>query len=198
MEEVIRGLLMEMELYANKNNVPIIGHDASRTLIEVVQAKQPLFILEIGAAIGYSAILLASQAPQARLITIEKDRERAKEAETFISQAGLKERVSLLAGDAGEILPKLNGPFDFVFIDAAKGQYLDYLTKILDKLQPGAVVVADNVLFRGMVENNIVPRRFRTIIRRLKAYLEFVETSGRFETAVLPIGDGLAISYFKG
>jgi predicted O-methyltransferase YrrM len=192
------NVLQAMKAFAVVNRVPIISDEASLLLTEVVAAKQPLFILEIGTAIGYSSILLALNAPKAKIVTIEKDAERAGIARDFISQAELLDRITVIEGDAGAILASLPGRFDFVFIDAAKGQYLDYLLKVLDKLSPGTVIVADNVLFRDMVEAEIIPRRFRTIVKRLREYLEFVTDDSRFDTCVYSIGDGMAISYFKG
>lgn len=197
--EAIELLMQEMVEYARNHHVPIIGQAGAALLLEVVRHKQPLFVLEIGTAIGYSAIFIAAHAPAARVITIEQDIERITVAQNFITRAGLAARVSILDGDAGEVLPNIDGRFDLVFIDAAKGQYFDYLTKVMGKLAAGAVIVADNVLFRGMVEGTVaVPRRYRTIVKRLQQYLNFVTQDPRFETRVYHDGDGLAISYYKG
>ena len=195
----IASLLLEMEEYAQINRVPIIGQAGAALLAEVVSKKQPLLVLEVGTAIGYSAIVIAANAPGARIITIEKDSKRIMDAREFISRAGLQDRIQIFCGDAGELIPTLSGTFDFVFIDAAKGQYLDYLQKVLDKLNPGAVVAADNVCFRGLVMHpEDSPRRFRTIVKRLNQYLEFVSGNPQFATNIYPDGDGLAISYYKG
>lgn len=192
-------LMQEIEEYAREHRVPIIGKAGANLLVEVVKRRQPLFVLEIGTAIGYSAILTAIHAPAARIITIEQDSERIAAAQAFIARAGLDERITILAGDAGELLPAITGPFDFVFIDAAKGQYFDYLSKMLGKLAEGAIIAADNVLFRGMVEGRVdTPKRYRTIVKRLQQYLNFVTQDPRFKTSIYPDGDGLAISYYKG
>lgn len=197
--ESIEILMQEMVEYARDHHVPIIGQAGAALLQEVVRRKQPLFVLEIGTAIGYSAIFIAAHAPAARIITIEQDEKRVTVAQNFITRAGLAARVSILAGDAGEVLPNIEGRFDLVFIDAAKGQYFDYLTKVMGKLAADAVIVADNVLFRGMVEGTVnVPRRYRTIVKRLQQYLNFVTQDPRFETRVYHDGDGLAISDYKG
>lgn len=192
-------LIQEIEQYAREHHVPIIGKAGADLLLEVVERKQPLFVLEIGTAIGYSAILTAIHAPAARIITIEQDSARIEAAQAFIGRAGLEGRITILAGDAGKLLSTLAGPFDFVFIDAAKGQYFDYLSKMLDKLAEGAIIAADNVLFRGMVEGKAeTPKRYKTIVKRLRQYLHFVTQDPRFETRIYPEGDGLAISDYKG
>lgn len=197
--ESIELLMQEMAEYARDYHVPIIGQAGAALLKEVVRQKQPLFVLEIGTAIGYSAIFIAAHAPAARVITIEQDIERIMVAQKFITRAGLETRISILAGDAGEVLPAIEGRFDLVFIDAAKGQYFDYLTKVMGKLTAGGVIIADNVLFRGMVEGKVeVPRRYRTIVKRLRQYLDFVTQDPRFETRVYHDGDGLAITNYKG
>lgn len=196
--EAAQSLLQEMEEYARLHHVPIIGQAGAVLLGEVVNAKQPLFVLEIGTAIGYSTILTALNAPHARIITIEQNPERITLAQQFILRAGLEDRICIAGGDAGAVIQTLKGPFDFVFIDAAKGQYLDYLNKVMDKLAPGSVIAADNVCFRGLVRGGGAPKRYRTIVKRLKEYLNFVTNDPRFNTTVYPDGDGLAISYYKG
>lgn len=189
-----------MQEYAIMNNVPIISPDGSRLLQDVANAAKPLSILELGTAIGYSTLLLAtSMKPCGQITTIEQDEERISIAKHFLAQTSLLGRIKFIAGDAGAILPELTDKYDLVFIDAAKGQYLDYLRKVMDKLSPGAVILADNVLFRGWVlGNDTAPRRFRTIVKRLRDYLDFVTTDKRFKTVVHPIGDGMAVSYFQG
>jgi predicted O-methyltransferase YrrM len=195
----ITEIRQEMEEYAASNHVPIIKPAAGRLLEKAVSIKQPSAILEIGTAIGYSALLMAGQAPAtSKITTIEQDEARVALAQDFWQRAGLIERINVLQGDAGVILPCLKMQFDLVFIDAAKGQYLDYLNKVMDKLTLGAVVIADNVLFRGFVSGGDPPRRYRTIVKRLRAYLEFVQHDPRFVTKIYDNGDGMAISYYQG
>jgi predicted O-methyltransferase YrrM len=193
-------LFKEIEEYATEYNVPIINKISSSLLIEAVKTKQPKSILEIGTAIGYSALLMAHYMPKdSKIITIEQDATRIDIAYDYIARAGRTEQIQLLDGDASNILLQLEGTFDMVFIDAAKAQYLDYLSKIIDKLSIGAVVIADNVLFRGMVMSEEPPlRRYKTIVKRLKEYLEFVKTDPRFSTTIYHDGDGVAISYYQG
>lgn len=192
-------LLKELEAYARINRVPIIGPESAALLVQTVDKRQPCSILEIGTAIGYSGLLMLQHAPAASLTTIELDPVRAEVARATFAQAGVSARVTLLEGDAGKLLNGLDGNYDLVFIDAAKGQYLDYLTKIMDKLLPEAVIFADNIQFRGWVfGDEQPPRRYRTIVKRLRAYLDFVTGDGRFSTVIHKTGDGAAISYYQG
>lgn len=192
-------ILSEMEQYAVKHNIPIISKDGAQLLQQVTSVAKPISILEIGTAIGYSTLLLAAaMAPNGRITTIEQDEQRLIVAKQFLARADVLDQIEIIAGNAGEVLTGLSGNYDFVFIDAAKGQYLDYLQKIIDKLSFEAVVIADNVLFRGWVmDNQAAPRRFRTIVKRLKAYLDFVCTDPRFNTVIHQTGDGLAVSHYK-
>ena len=192
-------ILTALEQYALQNRVPIINKVAGNLLVKTVEEKQPVSILEIGTAIGYSALLMCSKMPpDGKIVTIEKDKLRAAVAKDYISRAKKADRIQIICGDAADILDKLSGRYDMVFIDAAKGQYLNYLLKIINKLNPEAVIVADNVLFRGMVREDKSPRRYRTIVKRLREYLDFMTTDPRFVTSIREVGDGLAISYYQG
>ena len=199
MSEIL-DLFNEIEKYAVEHDIPIINKVSSQLLIEAVKNKAPNSILEIGTAVGYSALLMANYMPKdCKIITIEQDANRIDTAYEFINRAGRIEQIQLLDGDASDILLQLEGTFDMVFIDAAKGQYLDYLQKIMDKLVSGAVVIADNVLFRGMVMSEEPPqKRYRTIVKRLREYLDFVSHDPRFTTTIHSEGDGMAISYYRG
>ena len=193
-------LFAEIEKYADEHNVPIISKDSRQLLMDTVKKNAPKSILEVGTAVGYSALVMAeNMPPNGKIITIEQDANRIDTAYDFITRAGRIEQIQLIDGDASEILAQLEGTFDMVFIDAAKGQYLDYLLKIMDKLSVGAVIVADNVLFRGMVMSNEPPlKRYRTIVKRLREYLDFVNQDPRFSTTIYEDGDGIAISYYQG
>lgn len=196
----IKSVLDKMEAYAAVQHVPIISKEGGQLLQEVAVAVKPENVLELGTAIGYSTLLLsATLAINGKITTIEQDENRLAIARQFLSAAGVLEQIKLISGDAGEVVPQLADTFNLVFIDAAKGQYLDYLHKVMDKLSPGAVVVADNVLFRGWVlDDKATPKRFRTIVKRLKAYLEFVTNDSRFKTTIHHVGDGMAVSYYQG
>ena len=193
-------LFKEIEAYAAENGIPIINKVSSDLLIEAVEKKAPTSVLEIGTAVGYSALLMVTHMPKdGKIVTIEQDANRIDTAYDYITRAGRIEQIQLLDGDASEILQQVEGTFDLVFIDAAKGQYLDYLQKVMDKLSDGAVIIADNVLFRGMVMSEEPPlKRYRTIVKRLREYLDFVNTDPRFSTTIHPDGDGVAISYYQG
>lgn len=192
----MKDLLQEMESYAEDYHVPIIKQEAAEILLREVASKRPLHILEVGTAIGYSALRMAEHLAEGGCITtIELSDERADIAQGYIARSPYQKKITLLRGDAADILPTLDGEYDFVFIDAAKGQYERYLDAIEDRLADGAIVAADNVLFRGYVldENADVPRRFRTITNRLRQFLAHLEASEHYSVTIYPEGDGIAI-----
>lgn len=200
----MQELLREMENYAAAQGVPIIRAQEHEIFVRAVQAAAPQHILEIGTAIGYSALLLAYYSPEtAEILTMEKDERRMREAASFLGQSPLQKKIRVLPGDAGETLARLSadpayrGYFDFVFIDAAKGQYPDYLQKILPMLADRAVILSDNVLFRGYVlSEEKPPRRYKTIVKRLRAYLTMLDGLGG-QTKIYENGDGLAVTAFR-
>lgn len=199
MESFLDSLLREMEEEARLNKVPIISPAGAKLLIDTVITCSPKSVLEIGTAIGYSTILIGTNAPNAKITTIEIDAVRSDKAINYITKAGIKSRVNLVVADAELIIPKLNKKFDLVFIDAAKGQYLKYLMQVRDKLCSNAVIFADNVLFRGMVEDEVeTPRRFKTIVKRLRSYLDYINNDSQFKTVLHRVGDGIAISIYQG
>jgi predicted O-methyltransferase YrrM len=157
-------------------------------------------VLELGTATGYSAIWLArGLGPHGTLTTIELDPNRAEQARNnfkrwFGETVGT---ITLLEGDALAILPTLENPFDLIFIDAAKGQYPDFLQQVERLLVPGGVLVADNVLFRGMVDKQQeqIEKRYRTLVRRLRQFLELLLKHPDWDTTILPLGDGVSLSY---
>jgi predicted O-methyltransferase YrrM len=200
MDKIAQEILNGMQQYASEHRVPIVSSSGGALLAQLVAGRQSVSILEIGTAIGYSTLLMALNMPSdGHIVTLEQDPERIQLAQEFLAKAGMLERVDIIAGDAGEELVRLSGKFDFVFIDAAKGQYLDYLHKVINKLSANAVIVADNVLFRGMVlSEEEPPKRYRTIVRRLREYINFVSHDPQFTTVIMKQGDGLAISYYQG
>lgn len=193
-------LLYEMKRYAEIHHVPIIGESGSQLLSKTVKDHFPQRVLEIGTAIGYSTLLIAqNMAAGGKILTIELDPERAEVAEQFIANSGFQDTIEIIVGNAGEVLPRLQEPFDFVFIDAAKGQYLDYLKKVESKLTDNGLVIADNILFRGYVMQELpTPRRYKTIVKRLREYIQYITHSSNFTTKIYSIGDGMTISYYKG
>ena len=190
-------LLGEMEQYAEDNHIPILRSLERDKFLEIVGAFRPHRILEIGTAIGYSALLTMSIAAEdARLVTIEINDDDVKRAREFFARSPYNDRIELFEGNAGEVLPQLWGPFDFVFIDAAKGQYPDYWRKIQHLLTPNALVIADNVLFQGMVEGpDFVPHRFRTLVYRLREFIKTVKYAPGYHTELYHIGDGMTVSW---
>lgn len=195
----IEKLLAEMEAYAAAAKVPIINEQGRRAYIAILQEIKPHHILEIGTAIGYSALLaLQNGADDARITTLELDEKRAALAERFWAESAYRARIELRVGNAGDSLCSLQEKYDFVFIDAAKGQYPDYFRKIQPRLTDDAAIVADNVLFRGYVRSlDKPPRRYRTIVKRLREYIHLVTESPGFTTEIWENGDGLALTRRK-
>lgn len=193
---MMEDLFREMEIYAEENHVPIIRAAARDVFLQAVKEAAPRRILEIGTAIGYSALLMADALPELESITtLELSEDRAALAQGYIDRSPYREKIDILTGDAGKMLNSLEEKYDLVFIDAAKGQYPDYWRKIQPLLADRSTVLADNVLFRGYVlGTEPVPRRFRTIAKRLREYLALVEETTGFSTEILPDGDGLAVS----
>ena len=194
MEELLR----EMESYAALHHVPIINERGRQAFLQVVQEAKPQRVLEIGTAIGYSSLLMAQHgAADIDIMTLELSDERIKTAQGYIDRSAYADRIHIMGGDAAENLLKLQmtgQKFDFVFIDAAKGQYVDYFHKIQPMLADKAVILADNVLFRGYVKGDVpTPRRFKTIVKRLREYIELV-SQPPYVTEILENGDGLAVT----
>ena len=194
MEELLR----EMEGYAALHHVPIINERGRQAFLQVVQEAKPHRVLEIGTAIGYSSLLMAQHgAADIEITTLELSDERIKTAQGYIDRSAYADRIHIMGGDAAENLLKLQltgQKFDFVFIDAAKGQYVDYFHKIQPMLADKAVILADNVLFRGYVKGDVpTPRRFKTIVKRLREYIELV-SQPPYVTEILENGDGLAVT----
>lgn len=190
----------EIEEFAHQTNVPIIRKEMESFLRVLIEIKKPKRILELGTAIGYSAILMANtMSEDCRITTIENYDKRIPIARDNFKRAGVEEKVELLEGDALEILQKINEPYDFVFMDAAKARYLVYLKEIMRLLPVGGILIADNVLQDGeLVESRYaVERRNRTIHSRMREYLYEVKNMKELETTIIPIGDGITLSVRK-
>ena len=189
-------LFKKMEEYGHANHVPIINENGLKVLLDTVRKYKPKRVLEIGTAIGYSALQIAANAAEGvEITTLELSEERARLARSFMEESPYNSQITILTGDAGKLLEEISGRYDFVFIDAAKGQYSDYFRKIQPYLADDAVIAADNVLFRGYVRGGVeAPRRFRTIVKRLREYLSMVENNPEYTTSIYDNGDGLAVS----
>ena len=182
---------------AVRSGVPIVRRETAALIKTMLALKKPERILEVGTAVGYSALLMSRVMPEnCRITTIEKYEKRIPIAKCNFERAGKEPCITLLEGDAEEILGTLSGPYDFIFMDAAKGQYMHWLPQILRLLPSGGVLLSDNVLQDGdIVESRYaVERRNRTIHTRMRDYLYELTHMKEFETSVIPIGDGVALS----
>ena len=197
--ETSRGELLDtIEKKAIEDGVPIIRSETAALLRSLTAALRPENILEIGTAVGYSALQMCQVMPaNCHITTIEKYEKRIPEAKENFRKAGEESRITFLEGDADMWLKELKGKqFDLVFMDAAKGEYLNWLPLLLDLMPVGAVLISDNVLQDGDVVQSrfAVQRRNRTIHSRMREYLYELKHMEEFETAVIPIGDGVTIS----
>lgn len=192
-------LLRELRDFAAVNNVPILRPDAAALLRTLTALKRPARILEAGTAIGYSALLLSEAAPEAHIETVELDADTAAEARRNIDRAGKSDRIRVILGDAAEVFAALSGPYDMIFLDSAKGQYLRLLDDVLRLLPAGGLLAADNCLFYGKVFDKPAeaPHKHRTIVANLRAFLSRVSLSGDFDAALLPAGDGVLAAVRK-
>lgn len=203
-EEYIRGLLPEseeffkdMEKYALDKHIPIIEPEVVQFLSVQLKALKPKKILEVGTAIGYSALVFAKALEgNCDITTIERRADMIELAMGNISKSNYKKSINILQGEAEEILPKLKEKYDLIFIDAAKGQYLEFFNQALKILNSNGMIICDNVLFRGMVAtDDLVIRRKKTIVKRLREFLEHINEIEGYSSCIIPIGDGLALIY---
>lgn len=194
-------ILEEIEKEALDTFVPIIRKETKSLLKVLLAMAKPMRILEVGTAVGFSAIVMSTYAPEGcKITTIEKYEKRIPIALENFRRAGKESDITLIEGDALEVMKGLEGPYDFVFMDAAKGQYIHYLPEAKRLLSPGGLLVSDNVLQDGdVIESRFaVERRNRTIHSRMREYLFELKHSNEFETTILPVGDGVALSVKKG
>ncbi len=195
------AFLDQIEREALETNVPIIRTQTQGLLRFLLAVQKPMSILEVGCAIGFSALLMSEYAPEGcRITTIEKYEKRIPVAKENFARAGKQDVITLLEGDAADILKELTGPYDFIFMDAAKGQYIHFLPEILRLLAPEGLLVSDNVLQDGdIIESRFaVERRNRTIHSRMREYLFELTHNEGLRTVVLPIGDGVTVSCVTG
>ena len=187
-----------LEKEALKDDVPIIRKDTQGFLKFLLSVKKPEKILEIGTAVGFSAILMAEYSPaDTKIITIEDYEKRIPKARENIEKAGLSDKIELLEGDAAKIMPELKERFDLIFIDAAKAQYPVYLSESKRLINPGGFIAADNCLQGGDILESryAVERRDRTIHKRMREFLKEITSMEGFTSVLLPVGDGLAVAY---
>lgn len=175
---------------------PIVQKETEQLIVTLLKLIKPLRVLEIGTAVGYSAILMAQNLPpESTIVTVERYKKHADIAVDNIFATGYEKKIKVVEGEAAEVLHWLDGGFDFVFLDAAKGQYIEFLPDILRLLNKGGVLLSDNILYHGMIENEekVIHRKV-TIVKRLKMYLEEIMRNPLLTTSIIPIGDGVALS----
>ena len=192
-----REILEIIEQEAREAHVPIIRREMQSFLKVLLMLKKPMRILEVGTAVGFSALLMSDYAPEGcRITTIENYEKRSPSARENFRRAGRESQIELIEGDASEVLKTLEGSYDFVFMDAAKGQYIHYLPSVLRLLAEGGCLVSDNVMQDGdVIESRFaVERRNRTIHARMRDYLYELKHNEELVTSIIPLGDGVAVS----
>lgn len=191
-----QGVLKELKNFAESNYVPIVQKETANLLEFFINLKKPERVLELGTAIGYSAILMAEASSKKAIIdTVERDPNMILMARENVGNYGYDKNINIIEGDCLEVLEKLQNQYDIIFMDAGKGHYNHFLPHCLRLLKSDGIIIADNVLFRGMVASkDLVKRRKITIVKRMKSYLELVSNDETLITSVLPMGDGIALT----
>ena len=190
--------LEKIKQKALDEHIPIIMDDTLKVVDKILKEVKPKRILEIGTAVGYSAICFSEYLSEdGEIDTIERDEERIIEAKANIEKVGVSNKINIYSGDAVEILPTLNNKYDVVFIDAAKGGYPFFLKEALRMLNTHGVILADNILYKGYVMSDYNKHKQRTAVRNLREYIKEVTENPDIETEILEVGDGLAVSRLK-
>lgn len=200
----LNPFLESLRQEAENNAIPIILRETETLLLTLLEIKNPVRILEIGTAVGYSALCFAISKPSSYITTLELQERLVKTAAVNFEKAGVKDRIQIVQGEALDTLLKLEDklkakkldPFDFVFIDGAKGHYLEMWDHCIKLCKPGAVIVSDNILFKAMTASDLYldHRRNKTIVNRMRGYLRYITSLPGVVSTVLPVGDGVAIS----
>jgi predicted O-methyltransferase YrrM len=188
---------VQMENYALEHHVPIMESTGIEAMLQILRIKNPKKILEVGAAIGYSSLRMAYALPNTKIVTIERDEERALLAQKNIGELDMEGQVNLVKGDALEIEDEISshGPFDVIFIDAAKGQYKRFFELYSRYLLEDGLIITDNVLFKGLVAEEVIQhKRTAQLVKKIKQYNEWLMSHPDYHTVILPVGDGVAIS----
>ena len=190
----MNDLFKEIEKYAEEKNVPIMQKRGIDFLCKIIEKSNVKSILEIGTAIGYSAIKMADVSEDITVTSIERDQDKYMLAINNIKKAGMDKRIKLIYGDALET--QIEGKYDLLFIDAAKAQYINFFNKYKDNLNDGGIIVSDNMNFHGMVDNisEIKNRNTRQLVGKIKKYIDFLETNEEYKTKFYKIGDGIAVT----
>lgn len=190
--------LQKIKEKALEEHIPIIMDDTLEIVDKILTELKPKKILEIGTAVGYSAMCFSKYLEEGGIIdTIERDEERTKQAKENIVKVEVADKINILEGDAVEILPTLEGKYDMIFIDAAKGKYPFFLKEALRMLDEKGIILADNILYKGYVMSDYNKHKQRTAVRNLREYIAEVTGNPNLETEILEVGDGLAITKRK-
>lgn len=189
--------LEELRVLSEKELVPIIHRDVENFIRLLINMKNVKSVLEIGTAVGYSALMFAHEIPDGKVTTIERNEKMYHKAIQNIESFNKQDQISVHFGDAGEIIETLNHQYDLIFLDAAKSHYREFFEKSIKHMNEGGIIVSDNVLFKGRIVNDqYVERRNKTITRNMRNYLDFISEPPYF-SSILPIGDGLSITIVK-
>ena len=193
-----RTALKSIKQKALEEHIPIIMDETLEVIEKYLSKNKPNRILEIGTAVGYSAICFTEFLTEKGIIdTIEREPDRVKEAKINIKLAEVEDKINIYEGDAVEILPTLKNKYDVVFIDAAKGKYPFFLKESLRMINKGGIIFADNILYKGYVMSDYNKHKQRTAVRNLREYIKEVSENSNLETEILEVGDGLAVSRIK-
>lgn len=192
----MKNTIMEMQRYAEANNIPIIENDSIKFIMKYIKMNNVKTVLEIGTAIGYSAILMASVSKDVEVTTIEKDEKRYREAVKNVNACALDKRIEIVFNDALDVSLS-SRKYDLIFIDAAKGGYIKYFEKFCNYLNDGGVIITDNLKFHGLVKDKaaITSKNLRGIVDKIEKYVEFLNENKNYITKFYDIGDGLSVSF---
>ncbi len=193
-----REELEKIKQKAIEEHIPIIMDETLEVIEKYINKNKPNRILEIGTAVGYSAICFSEfLAPNGKIDTIERELDRIKQAKENFEKVGVKDKINLFEGDAVEILPNLDNKYDMIFIDAAKGKYPFFLEHSIRMLNDNGIIFADNILYKGYVMSDYNKHKQRTAVRNLREYIKNITENENFNTEILEVGDGLAVSIKK-
>ncbi len=192
-----KGILREIEIYADKNHIPIVHKEVGVLLQIITKSVNVKKVLEIGTAIAYSTLLFSeAMGEDGYITTIERNEKMISLAKENIKKAGKTKNIQLIEGDATIVLKQLKDKYDLIFLDGAKGHYKYFLDESMNLLNSGGIFVSDNILYKGMIATDkLVVRRKKTIVNRMREYLRYICNHPQLDTSIIPIGDGLAISY---
>ena len=191
--------ILEMEKYAIDNNIPIIEKQSIAFIMKYIKSHNVLNVLEIGSAIGYSTILMASSTKDVQVTTIERDEARYMECLKNVKKCGMEKKINVVYQDALELNLSEELRYDLIFIDAAKGQYIKFFEKYKNYLNPGGVIITDNIKFHGYVgeSSKLDKGNLKSLVEKIENYVEFLKNNQEFDTVFKDIGDGLSISAWK-